>query len=1050
MTNKKTVLKNILAGCSTLAITLAASDAMAAGALVQLGRNPDAALRAAGRSMNGALNQNALQLNVNDTVLNVQPATAANPFTQIRGIDTAGKTDATLKAGAQAFTLGVVVDSTRAAAALVANDKVNIEFTGTNELILDGQFTGGIQSNGGAAAENDYSALGDVDFKAHNANLKFDLQAGGPAVVDITSNIGSSDTDNTGKLQVSNGVINFKGDIGATNSLSSITIKNQQAAIFSGAIVKARDIVIGGANGGLITFGNGTAAGTDIVSENGISGAADATLTANANVIKIQDNATLNAEVLGHINAIEIGAASQLKVTDKAINAGAAITLADAAARVIFTSDNYVVNPTINGATADDQGIIEVAATDVTFTNSIGDANAINTLVVNDTKSAIFSGATVNAETITIGGANGGLITFGNGTVGQTTNIVSTNGISGAADATLAGNANVIKIQGNATLNADVVGANINLIEIQNGSKLIVNNKAIHAAARIKTAVGDEGELVLVNVNTHSNIAEVGAKLKTVTLDNLEAGAATALANEVHAVTLDLTNNTQLIINDKIKSDTVTNSNGVGKLVVQGADADVDFNIGTAAQYVDIDFATKHDLNIFNNRIVYGNLTGAAQGDLNLAGANSEFILKDNGTAGVIKGAGIFRTAGNATFGNIGFAGVGNSIALFEMQGAAGTLVTANTADIHAAAMTQGAQTLRLTQDLTIHGAYTANGSTVNLNTHDMTFNGHAEFTGSRIEIGEKTVTFANTSEFKGNNVITLDFHEANRTLGAVERTGAPMTIAAGVGIEIQINIVNGALPTALPAGTADSDIVFIDTGITRANATFADADAAVRITVGGNPLINTAGWAKTDDVGTLRFTPLPVAAPGAGAPLVPGAGAPTADAVNKALATFGIDIKALETKFAAFQQAADNMESGPEYDKLVAEAAEALKDAILNNNNVPADKKAVLQGAMIQGIVDENNKFPLQYNTVQFDAIVHTLYDATKTDVSTARIEHMLNNSNNFAQSALIAAADTAVTREDKQHKTVAATALAVAQHATAAVSSAVTNAIVKAVELS
>ena len=81
-----------------------------------------------------------------------------------------------------------------------------------------------------------------------------------------------------------------------------------------------------------------------------------------------------------------------------------------------------------------------------------------------------------------------------------------------------------------------------------------------------------EGALILINENTTTNIGELNDvtagtfQLEKVTLDNLQAGVATALANEVHAVTLDLVNGTNLIFNANIKSDTVTKSNGVGKL----------------------------------------------------------------------------------------------------------------------------------------------------------------------------------------------------------------------------------------------------------------------------------------------------------------------------------------------------------------------------------------------------------------------------------------------------------------------------------------------------
>jgi len=278
------------------------------------------------------------------------------------------------------------------------------------------------------------------------------------------------------------------------------------------------------------------------------------------------------------------------------------------------------------------------------------------------------------------------------------------------------------------------------------------------------------------------------------------------------------------------------------------------------------------------------------------------------------------------------------------------------------------------------------------------------------------------------------------------------MTITAGAGIEIQINIVNGALPIALPAGTPHQDVRLINTGIL-ANANPV-ADAAVTITVGGAPLTGIAGWAKTNEVGTLRFTPVPpVVAPGAGAPLAPGAGVPAvvaADAANKVLAALGIDPKALETQFAAFQQAADNMESGPEYDALVTKAVKVLEETLLNNNNVPGDKKAEFQGIIIKTIVDANNKSPLPYNTVEFDAIVHRLYNATKPDASTARIEHMLNNSENFTPTALVSAIDTAVTREEKQHEKVASTVAAVAEHATAAVATAVAGATTRLVAIS
>lgn len=719
MTNNKAMIRKILATASTLAITLGAAEAIAVPVITN---DLDVQLTAGGRGANGAANDGALKMHDANVELNVV-AGGGDAFARIQGVDTAGQTGAKLNAGAGEFTLGVVVDSTKVPDPAAANQKLQIEFTGASKLVLDGSFAGDIETFDAVgpalpAGANNYTALGNIDFKNHDAALELNVADDAIPVV-ITSNIGSTTDDDTGNVYVLNGNASFTGNLGGFgHALNQIAVDFEKKATFSGAVVNTKDIVIG----------------------------------------------------------------------------------------------------------ADD-----------------GHGNAGN-----------------------------GEMTFGSN-VDNGTDIQGTDGFVGR------GANNTIKIQNKAILNT-AVRDGIEMIEIQNGAELTVNDKAIDAGALIKAAVNGEGELVLKNVNTHANIAGNAAKLKKVTLEGLNGGvaanaavnlpvAATPLNDEVHAVTLHL-KDTKLQLNNNIKSGAITGE-AASSLEFEGGDIDADYTIGTAAAPINTTLTEDDDRTLIIKKAIYGDILnqhadrltvnvaentkvkgnfgtdatklkavniandktlevdGNVYAAVTLGDATSRFNLADNGSAGVVNGAGIFNTEGTALLtGNIG-ENAGRSLAEFNMIGDNAKVVTSHADAIHADAITQESVALKLERNLSMHGAYTSAGST--------------------IALGDKTLTFRGANAtFNGNNTITLDFTD-NLNFGKINVDGAEIGLDVGAAMNVIVNL-NAATPFT-------QEIQFI-------NGFAAGIDPALVVFKVNNPdgveLNMAANYERVADLGTLKFKPNP------------------------------------------------------------------------------------------------------------------------------------------------------------------------------------------------
>ena len=509
----KTFLKTILTTASTLAIAMGAATEAGAAALTAIGSNDLLTTNIAAID--------AAQLNAGAVALTVVSAVTLNEINALGAIDVNGQAGGELIVGAQAFSLGVVVDSSQinGNGLLASANGLKVQFTtATGALTLTGaapviagfhqdQAVGG-GAAATAAAANNYAGLGIIDFNTQ-AGTVIVASTGSTFFGNIMGHAGNANAagaaNGIGTLSIT-GVGNvFEGSIGASanGALAAITLANGANTTFKGAEIGADQITING--GATMTLDSTTKA---INAYGPIDGAGTLDITtAGGNAVTIHGTVGANTPLA----AVTATGASNVTFSE-AVKTG---TLTTGTGLTTFTTGiaaaNVTGNITFNGsATATAGGFainngqtmnINSTGAAATITGTIDGAGTLNITAANNAVTFVNTvGATTPLAAITATGASNvtfseavktGTLTTGTGLTTFTTGIAAAN------------------VTGNITFNGSAT-ATAGGFAINNGQTMNVNSTA--AATIITGTIDGAGTLNTTAANNPVTIANtVGA-----------------------------------------------------------------------------------------------------------------------------------------------------------------------------------------------------------------------------------------------------------------------------------------------------------------------------------------------------------------------------------------------------------------------------------------------------------------------------------------------------------------------------------------------------------